>query len=149
MIQWIALAVALDADGKASSAQRAAKRANDYANLPGSSTMVILRDFELVDVPVRKSNGFWDGLFVPTKQVLGDKPHMEYSVPFHYIQNLKQQEDDDGNKFVRVSISEYAGLKNNGGNTIIGAYIPGTLEEVSAVLSGKPSKRKRKWKKRK
>lgn len=134
MIQWIALALAADAESKAARAKSIADNAN--RNSVHESALVIVRPVDLVEKPVREAKGFWDGLFIETKEVLSDRPWATLSLKKSDILNMREYQDGDGKKFVRLAISEYADVKR-GNSTMIGLYVPGTVEEVSAILDGR------------
>jgi hypothetical protein len=138
MIQWIALAVAADANSKAGQARRAADEANatSHQNQGFGSSLVILQPFDLVKKPVREATGFWDSLFIPTKKVLSDEPMEKISIRKSDLLNFKEYKDDDGKPYVWIGISEYAKISHPDGGLRIAARIPGTLEEVTAAIGG-------------
>lgn len=135
MIQWIALAMAADAESRAARANETANEANRNASIGGSS-LVIVRPVDLVKVPERVAKGFWDSLTVGQKKVLGTVPWATLSIKKSDILNLREFQDEDGAKYVRLQISEYANVYR-GDSHIIGLYVPGTMESVAAVLDGK------------
>lgn len=135
IIPWIALAVAVDAEGKASSADRRSKRTKrQVGKKPG---FVIVRPVHLVDIPLKKEESFLKRLLagIPFKQVLEDKPWAEFSLRVSDIESMKQRRDDDGKPFVRLRISAEADITDEEGDTLIGIYIPGTLQEVTEVVN--------------
>lgn len=133
MIQWIALAVAVDANGKASDARNKADEAN-YKSGSGSP-LVIVRPVDLESVPVREPNGFWDHLLLPYKKVLAKAPWATLSIKKSDILNLREYTDADGAKYVLVRISKYAQVYRGEGH-VAGFYVPGTIEQVAGAIGG-------------
>lgn len=136
MIQWIALAVAIDAEGKAANAQRTASEAAETAHNNGPAQMVILHDFGFDRVEIRPNRTFWDKFFgTGLKNVIQKKPMKKFSVKRGDILNMEEFTDDDGTPYVKIKLSEYAKIKGYSEDRIlISVDIPGTLEEAAAVL---------------
>lgn len=140
MIQWIALAVAVDANGKASRAGEAADQARHDAS--AGSQLVIVRPVEMVEVPSGQPTWKLFGLFpiVPQKKVLSKTPWATLSIKKSDIINLQEYQDEDGTKYCRLEISEYAKVTKyvpgEGHRTQIGLYVPGSIEEVAGAIGG-------------
>lgn len=135
MIQWIALAMAVDAEGKADGAKRAADEANDTAHKGLDSRMVIISDFDFSDVPSRERSFFDKLLGLGMKRVINENPTCKFAIKRSDILNLREKFDDNGTAFVYITISKYAKIPGSEeGSVRVGSTIPGTLEEVAKVL---------------
>lgn len=137
MIQWIALALAVDAENKAGEAREKAEEANH--NSRSSSVFVIVRPVNFIHVPTGEPKIKFLGIFpyTPTKKVLDKKPLGTFSIKRSDIENIEEGQDADGTKYCRLAISEYAKLEDDEENTIIGLYVPGSIEEVTRILEGR------------
>jgi len=129
-LPWFALMTSMSAQATASQAEDAAKEALSKSG-GGGNQFFMVQPFELVGV---YTGSFWKDLFC-TKTKLDSKPWAKLSIKRSDIQNIKQCEDDVGNQYVFMAISEYAYVRKNG-NIQIGLYVPGTVEEISRVLNG-------------
>lgn len=138
MIQWIALALAADAESSAGIANEKANEALHSSNL--DQTMIIVRPVDLIEVPIRKSKGFWDGLGIPSKFILSKTQWVELSIRRGDVKSLIGRKDDDGNFYVKLGISKYASIyrKLQDGDIQLQTelIIPGTLENVTSILNG-------------
>lgn len=136
MIQWIALAVAVDANDKAGQARNAA----DKARHDGSgSELVIVRPVDLIDVPSGEPTWKLFGLFTmtPKKEVLDKEPWSTFSIKKNDILNIEEFVDDDNQKYCTLTISEYAKIRRSGiEGVIIRIKIPGSIEEVAGAIGG-------------
>lgn len=132
VLPWIALAVAIDSNTKASEANKRSKRTK-RSNL--KQGFFLVRPVHLEDVHVRETKGFFDSLRTPTKRILAKKPWAELSLRVSDVENLKQLRDDDGNPFVLMRLSEDAVVYDDEGDQYSGLYVPGTLSEVTNVLN--------------
>lgn len=131
MIQWIALAMAADAECKASRARDLAENAD--RNAAGPSPMVIIRPVDLVTTKRPGATGFFS--FLDLVEMISDHPWGTISIKRSDILNLSQYQDDLGKKYVFVRISEHAQVWR-GDKHKIGLLVPGTIEEVTAILEG-------------
>lgn len=142
MIQWIALAMAADAESRASDAQETADAAM-YKARSGPAQLVTIHDFDLHTVLVDDSiKGFWKRLFAAKKEVLEKEPAFKVTIKTSDILNIKEAKDDDGATYVQLKISQYACVRKSefSSNIVNMLFVPGTLEEVTAILSGKKPK---------
>jgi hypothetical protein len=127
LLPWIALAVAVDSNGKAAKALKTAGRPTNF---------VIVRPVHQVTVSLAEdSASVWQKLCAGTKCVLDKKPYGEYGLRTSDVIGMEQFEDDDKTPFVRLAISEDAGIRDEEDRHMIGLFIPGTLEEVAAVIN--------------
>lgn len=135
MIQWIALAVAVDANGKARSAQEQAEQA--YNNVSGSS-LVIIRPVDIISDPNDKPKegaGFFSRLLHLPRRVLSTTPWATLSLKKGDLLNFREFEDDAGSKYVRIEISQYARVFR-GELHMTALYVPGSIEEVTSAIGG-------------
>lgn len=138
MIQWIALALAIDAEGKSAQANRRARSANRRSKRGANVGFVILRPADLQEKfePWDKTKGFWWNLSNNKKKyVLDDKPFATYAVHESDILSLKEKTDSNRTKYVEVSISTDAKLDAGNGNYWISLNIPGSIETVAGVIN--------------
>jgi hypothetical protein len=141
MIQWIALAVAVDANSKAGQARSTANKARHEDS---DSSMVIIRPVDLILVPTGEPKvPLLFGLIshTPQKKVLAKEPWATLSIKKRDIINIKEKLDEDGQKYCVLNISEYAEIfrrKNNydGPEMITSVNIIGSIEEVAGAIGG-------------
>lgn len=136
MIQWIAMAVAVDANCRASRARDAANYAEHQTRKSGVDPMVTVNDFDFELVPNKSARNLLQKLAVPYERVLCKSPARKFVVKRSDIEHLREYRDAGGNSYVGISISPYANLWLNSETRLLIARIPGTLEEVSAILNG-------------
>lgn len=137
MIQWIALAVALDSNSKAGKAVDGAEEAKH--NSKGNSPLVIIRPVMLVDEPTGETWKLFGIIIVRiTRRVLADKPWGTFSIRKSDILNISESADQAGQRFCTLKISKYAGITKyifgDGECVVEELFIPGTIEEVAAVI---------------
>lgn len=130
MIQWVALALAADAECTASTAKAQSNTALRRANEAGGDPFVVVQPFNFQEVSAAsKTDGFWKTLFAGNKLILEKKSFAKWSLRRSDLRNLEQGYDGDNKPYVKVHTSpEYADF-----------YVPGTVEQVSAALNGKRS----------
>lgn len=136
MIQWIAMAVAVDASSKAQRAKDTADYAEHQLRKSSVDPIVTIQDFDSELVPNRDAKNYWQKLLFARSRILYKSPARTFAVKRSDIENLQQYRDGNGNPYVCVSISRYANLWLNSETRLLIARIPGTLEEVSAILNG-------------
>jgi hypothetical protein len=139
MIQYIALGLALDAEGKSSAAVKKAREAKRSARQIGMDPFVILRPVELETVWVSsnpKVKG-WRQWFTPGnyKSVLNKEPIATVSIRRSDILSIKEYSDGDDNPYVYLRISEDAKVMI-GDDLYIGLKIPGSANKILKVLNG-------------
>lgn len=140
MIQWIALGVAVDANGKAREANRKLDKAAHKAR--SSSEMVIIRPVDLVAVPTGEPAWKLLGFIpiVPKKLVLPKKPWCTISINKVDIINIEEEKDDDGQKYCVLKISEYAKVTRPGLDedeyVETELLVPGSIESVTGAIGG-------------
>lgn len=140
MIQYIALAVALDASATAHDAQNEIDRSRVS---PGGGGMLIVRPVRLRTIwrgpKAKKTDSSWTKVkkFFSGKayHILEKQPWAELALNTSHIENLSQRKDDDLNKYVVISISHHAGVENSDGDQVGALCIPGTLEDATAVVN--------------
>lgn len=127
MIQWIALAVAADAETKASEAKKRAIEARNASNEAAGDLFVVVQPFKLETVSsAKKSANFLKKLFSSNKEVLSKKPYAKWSFRRSDIRGMTQNFDDDSNPYVKIETSP----------GYVDFFIPGTVEEISEILNG-------------
>ena len=137
MIQWIALAVALDAENKANNIQDAIGDLDRRSRVSGDSFLIVRPvDIEIEWVP----DGKYFGIFPKTKEVwsLAKKPYGTFSIRRSDILNLREYEAG-GVTYVWVGIHEESADIYLDGRRQRALRIPGTIEQVTAVLNGQAS----------
>ena len=140
MIQWIALAVAVDANEKAKNAQGVAQEAEH--NSKSGSALVIVRPVDLVkdenDNPPA-GTGFFGRLFYFRREILDKEPWGVLSIKKSDILNMQEYKDGLGQPYVSLRVSEYAKIKRDGlDGYIIKLRVPGTIEQVAGAIGGMP-----------
>lgn len=129
-LPWFALINSMSAQATASQAEDVAKEAMSKTGGSGNQFFMV-QPFELVS---SFTGSFWQDLF-STKTKLDSKPWAKLSIKRSDIKNIRQCEDDVGNQYVCMAISEYAYVRKPNGNIQIGLYITGTVEEISRILN--------------
>lgn len=140
MIQWIALAMAADAECKAGRANAKSKRALHESKRGLEDHMIIVRPVDLDEVPAKETGSFWSQLIAGTKRVLSKEPWAVLSIRRSDIESLRGYEDDNGNPFVTLTISKYANvtriLPSDGEVRVTELEVPGTIEKITKILNG-------------
>ncbi len=138
MIQWIALAVAVDANDKAGQARATAEQAEH--NSKSGSSLVIVRPVDLVtdesDLPPNGA-GFFGRMVHIRRKILDKEPWATLSIKKADIINLEEHKDGLDQPYVTLRVSEYAKISRPGWeNYIIKLRVPGTIEQVAGAIGG-------------
>lgn len=139
MIQWIALAVAIDADSTAHNAQNLSAQAEHQSK--SNSSLVIIRPVDLIDDEshqLPEGSNFWKHLCFSRRKILSTVPWATISIKKGDILNLEEYKDGAGQPLVRIQISVYAKVKRQyEDGYVVSLYVPGTIEQVAGAIEGK------------
>lgn len=130
MIQWIALAVAVNANSKAGDALENSEKQKRNNGDP----FIVVKPFGFSFIRDEMQKGFFSSIFPSGRSVLDKEPFGSFSIRRSDIINLSEHKDDDNKTYVAIQLYEEADIVINDQLEEL-IYIPGTLEEVTAVLN--------------
>lgn len=133
MIEWISLALAVDAESKANEAVDTSNDSARRSRVSGD-TFLVVRPVELLETWVK--DGYRLGIFPKQKRVLSlaKKPFGTYSIRRSDILGLEEH-DFGSDKYVKMKIREEADIWLND-ELQFEIRIPSTIEQVTKVLNG-------------